>query len=79
MNADKSRRVPRPPTAAAKRAPVRRPRKLARPELDAGPQRDVRDLLYDLREKAGRPALEDLEKRIAGDDRLDGSPKKGCR
>ncbi|MEV0431386.1 hypothetical protein [Micromonospora sp. NPDC050495] len=76
MNADKYRRVPRPPTAAAKRAPVRRPRKLARPELDAGPQRDVRDLLYDLREKAGRPTLEDLEKRIARDDRLDGSPKK---
>lgn len=76
MNADKSRRVPRPPAAAAKRAPVRRPRKLVRPELDAGPQRDVRDLLYDLREKAGRPTLENLEKRIASDDRLDGSPKK---
>ncbi len=62
--------------AAAKRAPVRRPRKLARPELDAGPQQEVRDLLYGLHEKAGMPALEDLAKQIAGDDRLDGSPKK---
>jgi len=76
MDADKSRPVRRPPAAAAKRAPVRRPRKLARPELDAGPQQQVRDLLHDLHETANRPALEDLEKRIAGDDRLDGSPKK---
>ncbi|WP_211344341.1 hypothetical protein [Actinoplanes teichomyceticus] len=76
MDADKSRPVRRPLAAAAKRAPVRRPRNLARPELDAGPQRDVRDLLYDLHEKAGRPALEELEKQIAGDDRLNGSPKK---
>lgn len=66
----------RRPPAAAKRDPVRRPRKLARPELDAGPQQQVRDLLYELHEAAGRPALEDLEKRIAADDRLDGSPKK---
>ena len=76
MDADKSRPVRRPPAPAAKRASVRRPRKLARPELDAGPQQKVRDLLYDLHEKAGRPALEDLEKRIGSDDRLDGSPKK---
>jgi hypothetical protein len=58
------------------RVPVRRPRKLARPELSAGSQQHVRDLLYELHAQAGRPALEDLEKRIAGDDRLDGSPKK---
>lgn len=73
MDADESRPVRR---QAAKRAPVRRPRSLARPELDPGRQRDVRDLLYDLHEKAGRPALAELEKRIADDDRLDGSPKK---
>jgi hypothetical protein len=76
MDADKSRPVRRVPAAAAERVPVRRPRKLARPDLDAGPQQQVRDLLYDLHEKAGRPALEELERRIAGDDRLDGSPKK---
>jgi len=76
MDADNSRPVRRPPAAAAKRETVRRPRKLARPELAAGPPREVRDLLYDLHEKAGRPALEGLEKRIADDDRLDGSPKK---
>jgi hypothetical protein len=76
MDADEFRPVRRPTSAAAKRATVRRPRKLARPELAAGPRQKVRDLLYDLHEKAGRPALEALEKRIADDDRLGGSPKK---
>jgi hypothetical protein len=52
------------------------PRWLARPELEAGPQQQVRDLLYDLHEDAGRPALADLERRIADDHRLDGAPKK---
>jgi hypothetical protein len=76
MDADKSRPVHRPSAVAAKRDPVRRPRKLLRPELAAGPQQKVRDLLYDLHEKADRPALADLEERVADDDRLDGSPKK---
>jgi hypothetical protein len=77
MDADKSRRVRRLPTVGgADRVEVRRPRKLARPDLPVGPQRDVRDLLYGLHEQAGRPALADLEARIAGDDRLDGAPKK---
>ncbi|MEV7630284.1 hypothetical protein [Actinoplanes sp. NPDC089786] len=76
MDADEFRPVRRPAAGAAKRAPVRRPRKLARPDLGAGAQQKVRDLLYDLHERAGRPALEDLEKRIAADDRLDASPKK---
>ena len=61
MDGDKSRPLRRPPAAAAKRAQVRRPRNLARPELDAAPQRMVRDL----HEKAGKPALEDRERRIA--------------
>ncbi|WP_127552470.1 sel1 repeat family protein [Actinoplanes sp. OR16] len=56
--------------------PTRRPRALARPDLPEGSQRDVRDLLHELHDRAGRPTLEDLEKHIAGDDRLDGSPKK---
>lgn len=76
MEADKSRPVRRRLSAGAKRVPVRRPRALARPDLDAGPQRDLRDLLHDLHEKAGRPTLEDLEKRIANDDKLNGAPKK---
>ncbi|MEU5324514.1 hypothetical protein AB0G67_48590 [Streptomyces sp. NPDC021056] len=76
MDADESRPARRRPAAADKRVPVRRPRKLARPDLDPGPQQQVRDLLHDLHEKAGRPALEKLERRIAGDDRLDGAPKK---
>jgi hypothetical protein len=76
MDADKSRPARCPPAADAEREAVRRPRKLARPELGAGPQQMVRDLLYDLHEKAGRPALEVLETRVADDDRLDGSPKK---
>jgi hypothetical protein len=55
---------------------VRRPRDLARPELDAGPQQQVRDLLYELHKEAGRPAMEQLERLIAEDDRLDVCPKK---
>lgn len=76
MDADKSRPVRRRPAVAAKRAPVRRPRELARPDLDAGPQQQVRDLLHDLHKEAGMPSLEDLAKRISSDDRLDGAPKK---
>ncbi|MET8147824.1 hypothetical protein ACIBSW_24710 [Actinoplanes sp. NPDC049668] len=77
MDADESRSVRRrPPAGGPRREPVRRPRKLAHPDLDAGPQREVRDMLYGLHEKAGRLALEVLEKRIAADDRLEGSPKK---
>jgi hypothetical protein len=76
MDADKFRPVPRSLAADAGRSRVRRPRNLARPALDAGPQQQVRELLYDLHEKAGRPALESLANRIAADDRLDGSPKK---
>lgn len=77
MDTDKSRPVRcQPATGGANRVPVRRPRKLARPNLDDGPQRSIRDLLYELHEKAGRPTLEDLERRIAGDDRLEGAPKK---
>ncbi|MER6787957.1 hypothetical protein ABT330_25625 [Streptomyces sp. NPDC000658] len=33
-------------------------------------------MLYDLHEKAGRPALQTLEDRIFADDRLEGSPRK---
>ncbi|WP_203896565.1 hypothetical protein, partial [Actinoplanes xinjiangensis] len=76
MNADESRRVRRPSAATAKRVPVRRPRKLARPDLEPGREQKVRDLLYDLHLQAGRPSLEDLENRIGGDQRLLGAPKK---
>jgi hypothetical protein len=77
MDADKSRPVRRSSAGGgAKSRPVRRPRKLALPDLPGGSQRAVRDLLHGLHEKAGRPSLEALEKRIADDDRLDGAPKK---
>ncbi|MFD1364976.1 hypothetical protein [Actinoplanes sichuanensis] len=76
MNADESRPVRRPPAVPGRRAPVRRPRSLARPDLTPGPQQRVRDLLYDLHEKAGRPALMALEKRIGDDLSLPGAPRK---
>ncbi|WP_127508788.1 tetratricopeptide repeat protein [Actinoplanes solisilvae] len=76
MDADKSRPVRRPSVPGARPQPIRRPRRLAQPDLPSGSQRDVRDLLHGLHEKAGRPSLSVLEKRIADDDRLDGAPKK---
>ncbi|MCY1141577.1 hypothetical protein OWR29_26565 [Actinoplanes sp. Pm04-4] len=74
MNADEFRSNRRP--AAERGVPVRRPRKVARPALPAGPGRDLRDSLYTLYEAAGCPTMQDIAARITADDRLDGCPAK---
>lgn len=79
MNTDESRPGAgrsRPANGTAKPPAVRRPRKVARPELPPGPQRELRDAIYTLYEEADRPRLADLASMIAGDDRLDGAPGK---
>src|SRR4051794_25348220 len=64
MDADESRRA------------VRRPRRVERVELPAGPARDLRDAIYLLYGQADAPALEELAKTIADDESLPGAPKK---
>jgi len=55
---------------------VRRPRKVARAALPAGPARELREVVYRLYAEADYPRLDELATAIADDDDLAGAPKK---
>ncbi len=54
----------------------RRPRHIERLDLPVGPERELRDLLYQLYLQAGAPSLTELESRIEAWDDLPGAPKR---
>src|SRR4051794_20292522 len=54
----------------------RRPRVLARPRVQPGPLRDLKDLLYELYLQAGAPPLDDIAALIRDDDELPGAPQR---
>ena len=55
---------------------VRRPRKVTRAPLPAGPVRELREVMYRLYLEADCPRLDELARVIAADDDLAGSPGK---
>lgn len=59
-----------------RRPTTRRQRPIARPQLPAGPLRDLKDLLYKLHLDAGTPTMDELAAAAADDDSLPGAPGK---
>jgi tetratricopeptide (TPR) repeat protein len=55
---------------------VRRPRAVARPQVPAGPLRDLKDLLYEMYLQAGMPTLDEIAGEIGKLHELDGAPER---